>query len=316
MDRDSLHDRIRRLLFASPALARAFSRGDFRSVFRGRGIEFDSLREYSYDDDAKLLDFRATFRLGRPFVRTFREDRSLTVFLLIDVSASMDQGAGELSKLDMAVLVSSLVSYAAQFRGLPVGCLIFASTVIGHLAPRRGKSHALAVAEAAAALAAERPGPPAPGSFSPPPRGGVGKAGAGPDRRGSDLAGALAAASRILKRRSLVLAVSDFRSNGWEQPLGELARHHDLVALRISDELDRALPERGSFPVIDPETGRQAWLPLGSSRFRQIWAERGESIRSECREICLDRRVPLLEIDCSDDPARKLLEFFERRKVR
>ncbi|HUW40584.1 MAG TPA: DUF58 domain-containing protein [Rectinemataceae bacterium] len=319
MDRDALHDRIRRLLFASPALARAFSRGDFRSVFRGRGIEFDSLREYTLDDDARLMDFRATVRLGRPFVRTFREDRSLTVFLLIDVSASMDQGSGELSKLDMAVLVSSLVAYAAQFRGLPVGCLLFAGKVLGHLAPRRGKAHALAVAEAAAAVAeGRRPGAGfergSGGRHGGAGSGGGGLAGAGPDRSGSDLAGALKAASLALKRRSLVLLLSDFRSAHWARPLGELARLHDLVAVRIGDRSDTELPRAGAFHTVDPETGRTAWLPLGSRTFRTRWRERGEAERRDCLELCSDCRVPVLEIDSADDPARRLLEFFERRR--
>jgi uncharacterized protein (DUF58 family) len=308
VDRDALHDRIRRLLFASPALARAFSRGDFRSVFRGHGIEFDSLREYSPDDDARLMDFRATVRLGRPFVRTFREDRSLTVFLLIDVSASMDQGSGELSKLDMAVLVSSLVAYAAQFRGLSVGCLLFAKNVIGHLAPRRGRAHALAVADAAAAIASGL----GPGGFGRKWSGA--KGGAEPDRSGSDLAEALRTTALVLKRRSLVLALSDFRSTRWERPLGELARKHDLVAVRITDSSDTELPRRGSFPAADPETGQSAWLPLGSGSFRRLWKERGEESRRECLEACSASRVPVLEIDSADDPARRLLEFFERRR--
>ncbi len=277
-------------------------------MFRGRGIEFDSLREYSPDDDARLMDFRATVRLGRPFVRTFREDRSLTVFLLIDVSASMDQGSGELSKLDMAVLVSSLVAYAAQLRGLPVGCLLFAKSVIGHLAPRRGKAHALAVADAAAAMASGL-GPGLPVRAE-------GRDRDDPDRRGSDLAAALRTASLVLKRRSLVLALSDFRSAGWERPLGELARRHDLVAVRITDPSDGELPRRGSFPVTDPETAQSAWLPLGSRGFRKVWRERGEESRRVCLEACGRHSVPVLEIDSAEDPARRLLEFFERRRKR
>jgi uncharacterized protein (DUF58 family) len=293
VDRDRLHDRIRRLLFASPALARAFARGDFRSVFRGRGIEFDSLRDYSPDDDARLIDFRATARLGRPFVRSYREDRSLTVFLVIDVSASMDQGSGELSKLDLGVLASSLVAYAAQFRGLPVGCLVFAATVLGRLAPRRGKAHALAVADAAAAIAASR------------------EAGL---RKGSDLAGALRTTALLLKRRSLVLVLSDFRARGWERSMGELARRHDVVALRLSDRLDLDLPKAGAFEFVDPESGEAAWFPLASRRFRQDWETRGAEARDASRRGLQDLRVPVLELDTEDDPALRLLDFFERRR--
>ncbi len=297
MDRDRLHDRIRRLLFASPALARAFARGDYRSVFRGRGIEFDSLRDYSPDDDARLIDFRSTLRLGRPFVRTYREDRSLTVFLLVDASASMDMGSSELSKLDMAVLATSLVAYAAQFRGLPVGCLVFAEGLVRRLAPKRGKAHALAVAEAAA-LAAEGQGS----------RGRAAEGGPG------GLAQALRASALILKRRSLVIALSDFRGGDWARPMAELSRRHDVVALRISDRLDLELPRRGSFEAVDPESGLASWLPLGSPTFRERWKARGALERSVAERGFLDAHVPLLELDTADDPARRLLQFFERRR--
>jgi uncharacterized protein (DUF58 family) len=356
VDADALRERVRRLAFASPALARAFESGDFRSVFRGRGIEFDSLREYSPDDDERLIDWSATARLRSPFVRTYREERSLTVFLAVDVSASMDQGSGELSKLDAAVLVSSLVAYAAQLRGLSVGCLLFARGVVGGLAPRRGKDHALAVAQAAAAYAAgERrgeglgteagfggrggPGEDGPSGGSsveggpadassrgasdlPAREAGLGD-GAPPEdapgrggRRGSELGLALGTISRALKRRSLVLVVSDFRAEGWERPLSELARRHDAVAIRISDRSDLEPPSAGSFEAVDPETGEAAWLPFGSRRFRAAWREAGTARRRACVEACASSRVGLLEVDSSDDPALRLLEFFERRRAR
>jgi uncharacterized protein (DUF58 family) len=306
MDEDALRERIRRLAFASPALARAFSRGDFRSVFRGRGLEFDSLREYYPDDDSRLVDWSATARSGRPFVRTYREERSLTVFLLVDVSPSMDQGSGEASKLDMAALVSSLVAYAAQLRGLPVGCLFFAGTLLGGLSPRRGKAHALAIASAV-------------GRFA----GGAGAAAgegeaAAVDRpaAGTELGLALRTAFQVLKRRSLVLVLSDFRAAGWERPLGELARRHDVVALRIADRSDLELPGAGAFAAADPETGRAAWLPLGAGAFRARWRASGEAARKACLEACARSRVSVLEIGTADDPALKLLEFFERRRAR
>lgn len=297
MERDELHDRIRRLLFASPALARAFARGDFQSVFRGRGIEFDSLREYYPDDDARLVDWSATARLGKPFVRTYREERSLTVFLLVDVSSSMDQGSGELSKLDEAILVSSLTAYAAQLRGLPVGCILFADGIKGSLPPRRGKAHALAVASAAQSVSETRRGTEL-------------------DRRGTELGLALRTVSHVLKRRSLVLILSDFRAEGWARPLGELARRHDAVAVRISDSSDLELPRVGSFYAADPETGAEAWLPLGSKSFRERWRVSGRARRKACLDACAHARVSVLEIDTKDDPALKLLEFFERRRAK
>jgi uncharacterized protein (DUF58 family) len=301
MERDELHDRIRRLLFASPALARAFAQGDFRSVFRGKGIEFDSLREYYPDDDARLVDWSATARLGKPFVRTYREDRSLTVFLVVDVSASMEQGAGDLSKLDETVLVSSLVAYAAQLRGLPVGCLLFAEGIRGSLPPRRGKAHALAVASAAGGAA----------------RGYGDAARSYRDATApTDLGLALRTVTQALKRRSLVLILSDFRAEGWARPLGELSRRHDAVAVRISDPSDLELPRAGSFRAADPETGAEAWLPLGSRAFRSRWRASGAARREACLEACARAQVKVLEIDTGDDPALKLLEFFERRRSR
>jgi uncharacterized protein (DUF58 family) len=315
LDAGALRERIRRLVFASPALARAFERGDFKSVFRGRGIEFDSLREYSPDDDERLIDWSATARLRSPFVRTYREERSLTVFLVVDVSASMDQGSGEVSKLDEAVLVSSLAAYAAQLRGLPVGCLLFARGIAGSLAPRRGKAHALAVASAAAAYASgeRREARGRAGGKYGPRGGGVAES---EGRRGSELGAALATASRVLKRRSLVLVISDFRAADWERPLAELARRHDAVAIRMSDRSDFEAPTAGSFEAADPETGELAWLPFGSRRFRKAWREAGIARRRACVEACVRSRVELLEVDTEDDPALRLLEFFERRRSR
>jgi uncharacterized protein (DUF58 family) len=313
MDEEALRERIRRLAFTSSALSRAFARGDFRSVFRGRGIEFDSLREYYPDDDARSIDWCATARSGRPYVRTYREDRSLTVFLVVDVSASMDQGSREVSKLDMAVMASSLVSYAAQFRGLPVGCLLFAESVLGSLPPRRGKAHALAVASSASVYASRARVRRSEGSSRVEGRGGRARV---EGRRASDLGLALDTVSRTLKRRSLVLVISDFRAADWERPLAELGMRHDIVACRVTDASDLEAPASGSFFAADPESGETAWLSLGSKAFRARWRESGLSRRRRCLEAIAASRSSLLELDTSDDPALKLLEFFERRGTR
>ncbi|MBL8966295.1 MAG: DUF58 domain-containing protein [Spirochaetaceae bacterium] len=297
MDRDELHSRIRRLLFASPALASAFARGDFRSVFRGRGIDFEALREYGEGDDARLIDWNVSVRFARPFVRTYAEDRSLTLFLLIDVSASMDAGSGELSKRDAAALTASLVAYAAQLRGMPVGALLFAGEPLRYFEPRRGKAHALAIIDA---VVAARPADAARG---------------GPDPRGgSDLGGAFESAARLLKRRSLVMTLSDFQAEGWDRPLALLARRHDAIALRVTDRLDLEPPARGAFFAADAEGSGGAWLPFSSRAYRARWAERGREAALDARERCLEARASFLEIDTGDDPVRRLLEFFDARR--
>jgi len=108
--------------------------------------------------------------------------------------------------------------------------------------------------------------------------------------------------------------LSDFKAEGWERPLGELARRHDVVAVRIGDRSDRELPRRGAFVLADPESGADAWFPLASRSFRSRWRKRGEREREGALSACSEHRVPVLEIDTADDPARRLLEFFERRR--
>jgi len=342
VDREELHSRIRRLVFASPALSEAFTRGEFRSVFKGRGVDFEALREYNDGDDARLIDWNVSVRIARPYVRLYREDRSLTLFLLIDVSPSMEEGSGELSKRDMAVLAASLLAYAAQYRGMPVGALIFAGEPLRYFKPKRGKAHAMALIEAAVALSAadgatvplavgeargtvvgEATGG-AVGGAAMAETGAAPAAAKAPRRSprasrpapapGSDLAGAFDTAGRILKRRSLVMAASDFFAAGYEVPMARLALRHDLVALRLTDALDRELPPSGTCTASDSEGGGRYLLPLGSRRFRREWTEFRRSESERCREACLSAHVPLLELGTEDDPARALLGFFGSRR--
>ncbi len=340
MDRDELHAQIRRLIFASPALSEAFSRGEFRSVFKGRGVDFEALREYDEGEDARFIDWNVTVRLSKPYVRLYREDRSLTLFLLIDLSPSMEMGSGELSKRDAAVLASSLLAYAAQLRGMPVGALLFDGTRFRFFAPRQGKVHALALIDAAVsscfvtmASGVAAPGIAAKRGAAAAERGAAERNAAAAERnaaaergaaatergaaateRGAGLREALEGASRLLKRRSLVIAASDFRCQGYEDALARLARRHDLVALRIADNLDIELPTMGGFALRDPESGVRRQFPLVSRKLRARWKEAGEAEKESCRAACFRAKSPLLEIDTTADPAKLLLEFFGRRR--
>jgi len=306
MDREALHDRIRRLLFTSPALSTAFTRGEFRSVFRGRGLDFDSLREYGPDDDARLIDWNVTVRQSRAYVRTYREDRSLELVFLLDRSASMDEGSADCSKADMALLVAALLGHAAGLRDMPVGGLHFSDRPLAWRAPRRGWRKALAFVELDLGAEGDR-SLPAPRLAS--------RASTGPSEA-SALADSIATVSSLLKRRSLVVILSDFRSAGWAPELALMARRHDVVALRLKDGLEGELPAGGAFQAVDPETGRTRLLALGSRSWRRAWAAFWEADAARIREGLAGARVPCLELDTADDPARRLLEFFEARRRR
>ena len=236
-------------------------------------------------------------RLGKPYLRNYIEERSLNLFLIIDVSDSMDMGSGELSKRDMALLLSSLLAYAAQMQGLPVGALVFASEPLRYFEPKRGQRHALALIDGAIEAANSDADP-------------EGKL------RGSDLAAALEAPRRLLKKRGLIIIVSDFRATGWGRSLALLGRTHDTVALRVADRLDEELPRRGSFRLFDTESGGSGLFFLNSPSFREDYRRWGQSERARTVRACADAGVPFLQVDTSDDPARALLEFFDRRRRR
>ncbi|MEI6388300.1 MAG: DUF58 domain-containing protein [Spirochaetota bacterium] len=302
MDREELHKRIRKLLFSSSALSTSFARGEFRSVFRGRGLDFDSLREYSPDDDARLIDWNVSVRSRQPHVRAYREDRSLSLFLVIDRSASMDEGSGQLSKGEMALLSAALLGHAASLRDMPVGGLHFDKGTFGYRDPRRGRAHVLALVDQGLDQEAGQ------GSAR-----GLGQ-GEGPG--GTGLAGALGTVARLLKRRSLVIVLSDWRSPGWKLPLAILGRRHDVVAVRVSDGLERGLPTSGSLPLSDAESGKPTWMALGSRGFRRAWQGFWAKDKERIQEDFAECRVGHLDLDTGDDPARSFLEFFDSRRKR
>lgn len=294
---------LRRLLFTAPSLSRALLSGGFRSVFRGRGIEFDALRDYDAEDDARLIDGRATARFGRAFVRTYREDRNLTVLLVMDESRSMSYGTDR-TRREAAGVAASLLAYAAALNGTAVGAVFFDEEGISFVPPRQGRRPALTLTERLSAESAGDRGP-----TVRPSAGGS-----------SGLAGALEASRAVLKRRSLIFVLSDFRAAsdgpaGYSGSLGRLAARHDVVAVRITDPTDSELPGPGAASeVFDAETGRPVFLPLGSKGLREAWSAFQGGIRLDCLRALRSSEAAFLELGTAEDPGKALVAFFERRR--
>jgi uncharacterized protein (DUF58 family) len=293
MEGESLRERVRKLVFAAPALSEALASGNFRSVFKGRGMDFEALREYGVNDDALRIDWNATARSGRPYVKTYKDDRDLSLYLVVDESASMDFGAGR-TKRATAALAASLLAYACSLNGIRVGALFFGyGRGMDGRPPAAGEGAARALMER---LAAGPPGPAAPSA-------------------GSDLGSALTAAASILKRRSLVLVVSDFMTAGYALPLALLARRNDVAALRVHDALDEAPPALGfSVRAADAESGARRLVVPSSAEYREARARAAKAARLEWLVALSASRVPYLEMDASSDPVEALIGFFGRRR--
>ena len=264
--------------------------GSYRSVFRGPGLEFDEVREYVPGDDVRLIDWNVTSRFGAPFTKLFREERELTLFLLVDVSASLFTGSGAVSKFGQACLLTAVLALAAERNHDRVGAVFFTDRIERWIPPERGRRHLLHVIHSLLTVR--------------------------PEGRGSDLDGALRLAGKHLKRRGICLLLSDFRSEGYWDSLGVLARRHDCIAVRITDPVDSRFPPTGLLELEDPESGEALLAEGGSAAFREAYGRYWEERHRRWLEECRRRRVEVLEVGTEADPGEALVRFFRRRGAR
>ena len=302
MDARQLLSKISTFPIIADGLAEELLAGNFRSVFKGQGIEFDEARHYQWGDDARSIDWNASARFGTPFVKMYREERELTILLLLDASPSMRRagwipgGADRPSPYEQAVLAAALIAFSAERTGQRVGAFLFDREIDRVFPPRKGRHHTMALISGAMQYQNR--------DF---PRRDM-------PARSSNLGSALAGAGRLLKRRSLVVLISDFMSVNWEQELGDLSQRHDVIALRISDPLDMDLPNLGLIVMEDPETGLRIQAPTGYASFRKAWAQWHRERAELWVNLCRRSGVAFMELSTADDAAAALFRFFGGRR--
>lgn len=290
MDRARLLSSVKRIQLVATRLVENLLAGDYRSVFRGPGIEFDEVREYVEGDDARQIDWNVSSRMNSPYTKTFREERELTLVLVVDVSASLMFGQPQRTRREVIAELFALLSLAAAVNNDRVGTLLFSDRIESWVAPRKGKRHVLRlIADTVAAQ---------------------------PAGTGSDLALALRTTSETLKRRGVVIVISDFKTEGYLADLTLMARRHDVIAIRIVDPLDREFPETGLVQLEDPESRRTILAQGASDRFRSAYEDYREEQRRSWIAECQRRRIGALEVHTDKDPAAQLIRYFEKRKSR
>jgi uncharacterized protein (DUF58 family) len=305
--------------------------GDYRSLFRGSGLDFTDLREYEPGDDLRHIEWNVTARLDTPYVREFVEDRELTAWLLLDHSASMGFGPVDRQKDLVLAEVATTLAHVLTRGGSRVGAIVMDTGVDAVIPPASGRIQVLRIAKLLldrreSRSAADDPGPQPgwrPGRLARRrERTRSGSTGAQTaygrgDRTVTDLSLLLTAAAGIARRRGLVLVVSDFiTADGWEAPLARLARRHEVVAIQVVDPRESELPDAGAVYVEDAETGEQIFVDTSDVAFRARLAAAADARQTELEARARRAGVDLYPVRTDDDLVRSLLRISELRRRR
>jgi len=279
----------RRLRLRAARLVTDMFAGEYRSAFRGRGIEFEEVREYQPGDDIRAIDWNVTARAGRPFVKRFVEEREMTAIILLDGSPSLDAATPGKAKNEVAAEVCALLAFAAVRSNDRVGLVVFTDRIERHVPPGKGLRHAQR-------LLAELRQPPA--------------------GRGTDLSGALAYLEKLQRRPCILFIVSDFVAADYRLPLIAAARRHDVVAVSVAGPFDDTLPRAGLLDAVDPETGARRLVDTGNARVRAAFQERARAARFARHRLFAEAGVEHLRIRVDASPAQALARFFSDRSSR
>jgi uncharacterized protein (DUF58 family) len=299
--------------------------GDYRSLFRGSGLDFTDLREYEPGDDLRHIEWNVTARLDTPYVREFVEDRELTAWLLLDDSASMGFGPVTRQKDLVLAEVATTLAHVLTRGGSRVGAIVMDTGVDAVIPPASGRTQVLRIAK----LLLDRRESRSPAQGPGPARGWLARLRSpkgpkapkgqrkGDDRRVTDLSLLLTAAAGIARRRGLVLVVSDFIStDGWEKPLARLARRHEVVAIQVVDPRESELPDAGALYVEDAETGEQIFVDTSDARFRQRLSAAADQRQADLEARARRAGVDLYPVRTDDDLVRSLMRISELRRRR
>ncbi len=282
--------KIRRLELRTKRLVDSMFAGSYHSVFKGRGMNFEEVREYNPGDEIRSIDWNVTARMNAPYVKKFTEERELTVMLVVDVSASGDFGSVDSSKRELAAEVASILAFSAIRNNDKVGLLLFTDEVELFIHPKKGRLHILRLIREMLYFK--------------------------PRHRGTNIAAALEYLNKVVTRRAVVFLISDFLDRGYSRPLSVTSRRHDLIAIPVVDPGEEDLPDVGIVTLEDPETGEQIDVNTSSRALRGAYLaleeRRKKSIDQEFSKLGID----MIPLRTDEDYLPVLRAFFDRREKR
>jgi uncharacterized protein (DUF58 family) len=290
IDTQALMKRVGRIKILTSRLLDDRLAGEYHSVFKGQGIEFDEVRPYVPGDDVRTIDWNVTARTGQPHIKRFAEERELTVLFLIDVSGSQVFGSGTRPKSELAAEIACLLALTARRNQDKIGLILFSDRIVKSVPPRKGRTAVMRLVREI--LAAEE------------------------TRHGTDIAAALRFLSNVQKRKAVVFLISDFQDRGYERELRVAARRHDVVACVVADPREFDLPDVGLVELQDPETGALRLVDTRSRRVREAFATEARRERDALRASLRRCGLDTLELDTDREYIDDVRRLFERRQIR
>ena len=288
METAELVKKVQRLQILTEHLVSDTLAGNYNSAFRGSGMEFDKVREYQVGDDIRNIDWNVTARVGTPHVKSFIEEREMTVMLLVDGSSSVAFGSGERSKLELASELAAVLAFSATNNGDKVGLILFTDEVELYLPPKKGRHHVMRVIREVL-------------SFR-------------PRQAQTNLSAALEFLSRVQRRRSVAFVVSDFLDQDFDSQLSTTRSRHDLIAVRIADQREQELPNLGLLRLEDAETGQQILIDTSSRKGRQQYAEHTAKLSQALSSEFKKRKIDHVQVATHEDYMLPLRLLFKKRE--
>ncbi len=282
--------KIRRIELRTRRLVNTSFAGQYHSVFKGRGMNFEEVREYTPGDEIRSIDWNVTARMNAPFVKKYTEERELTVMLLVDVSASGNFGSVELSKRELAAEVAAILAFSAIYNNDKVGLILFSDTVELFIPPKKGRLHTLRLIREMLYFE--------------------------PKGRGTNLAAALDYLNKVVSRRAVIFLVSDFIAPDYTKALTVAGRRHDVVALPVIDPGEEQLPDVGLITFEDAETGEQIEINTSSRSLRNAFAAEEAARRKALEKLFGTRGIDVVPLATDKDYLIPLRAFFEQRERR
>lgn len=289
MQTSDLLKKVRKIEIKTRGLTRQVFAGRYHSAFKGRGMTFSEVREYQYGDPIRDIDWNVTARFNHPYVKVFEEERELTVMLIVDLSGSRNFGSDSIMKRDLMTELAAVLSFSAIQNNDKVGVIFFTNKIEKFIPPKKGRTHILRIITELLTFE--------------------------PEEQGTDINNALEFFTGAIKKRCTAFLISDFIDTGYERSMMIANNKHDLVALRISDPLEDALPNIGLIRMLDAETNKEFWVDTSRTKNRELYQQWKEKLSQYFSKSITRSGVDSVDIRTDEDYVIPLMKMFKMRSM-